>query len=89
MPEKKIQSRIQHKHDTEANWNQITDFIPKNGEIIIYDKDENYIAPRLKIGDGINNLHNLSFVNEELMAEIIALNMQLTPLNSAILFTPQ
>ena len=40
MPEKNIQSRIQHKPDTEANWNKITDFIPKNGEIIIYDKDE-------------------------------------------------
>jgi hypothetical protein len=89
VPEKNIQSRIQHKHDTEANWNQTTNFIPKAGEIIIYDKDENYIAPRLKIGDGINNLHNLSFVNEELMSDIIALNMQLAPLNSAILFTPQ
>lgn len=89
MPEKNIQSRIQHKHDTEANWNQTTNFIPKAGEIIIYDKDENYSYSRLKVGDGINNLHNLSFVNEELMADIIALNMQLAPLNSAILFTPQ
>lgn len=87
--EKNISSRIIHKHDIEANWDKAINFIPKNGEIIIYDKDENYIAPRLKIGDGINNLHNLSFVNEELMAEIIALNIQLAPLNSAILFTPQ
>ena len=87
--EKNISSRIIHKHDIEANWDKAINFIPKNGKIIIYDTDENYISPRLKIGDGINNLHNLSFVNEELMAEIIALNIQLAPLNSAILFTPQ
>lgn len=64
MPEKNIQSRIQHKHDTEANWNQTTNFIPKAGEIIIYDKDENYTYPRFKIGDGVNNINDLIFTDE-------------------------
>lgn len=61
MPEKNIQSRIQHKHDTEANWNKTTDFIPKDGEIIIYDKDENYNYERFKIGNGETLIENLAF----------------------------
>ena len=64
MPEKNIQSRIQHKHDTEANWNQTTNFIPKAGEIIIYDKDENYTYERIKIGDGEKNVNALSFITD-------------------------
>ena len=51
--EKDIQSRIQHKHDIEANWNKALNFIPKIGEIIIYDSDEKHNYPRLKIGDGV------------------------------------
>ena len=35
--EKKINSRIQQKHDVAANWAKATNFIPKKGEIIIYD----------------------------------------------------
>ena len=70
MPEKNIQSRIQHKHDTEANWNQTTNFIPKAGEIIIYDKDENYSYPRFKIGDGVNNINDLIFTDERLISQL-------------------
>ena len=42
MANSQIKTRIIHKHDTEANWNLATNFIPKQGEIIIYDKDSNY-----------------------------------------------
>ena len=37
-----IKARFAQKHDVEANWNKATNFIPKAGEIIIYDKDSNY-----------------------------------------------
>lgn len=47
---KTIQTRIQNKHDIEANWNLATNFAPLAGEIIIYDPDENYDFPRFKIG---------------------------------------
>ena len=60
--EKDIQSRIQHKHDIEANWNKALNFIPKIGEIIIYDSDEKYSYPRLKIGDGITDVNSLEFL---------------------------
>jgi len=31
MSEKRINGRIQHKHDVEANWNKATNFAPKEG----------------------------------------------------------
>lgn len=59
--EKVIYTRIQNKHDTEANWNNQTNFIPKQGEIVVYDKDENFDYQRFKIGDGITNVVGLPF----------------------------
>lgn len=62
--EKRINSRIIHKHDTEENWLKATNFIPKEGELIIYDVDEEHDYPRLKIGDGHNYVQNLPFAND-------------------------
>ena len=61
MIENNIKSRITHKHDTEANWKLAVNFIPKQGEIIVYDVDENYSYSRFKIGDGILNVNDLPF----------------------------
>lgn len=55
--------RVQNKHDTEANWLKATNFIPKAGEIIVYDPDDTYTYARIKIGDGTTLVNNLSFVN--------------------------
>lgn len=62
MAEKNIKSRIVHKHDTELNWNKATNFIPKQGEIIVYDIDSNHSYERIKVGDGTTNVNNLPFV---------------------------
>lgn len=64
MAEKSIHSRIVHKHDTAANWQQATGFTPMAGEIIVYDVDESCNYERLKIGDGIQNVNALPFVDE-------------------------
>ena len=61
--EKVFQSRIQLKHDIEENWSKATNFVPKVGEIIIYDIDENNSIARFKIGDGITNVNSLPFVS--------------------------
>lgn len=37
--EKNIKSRVVNKHDLEINWEKATTFIPKQGEIIIYDRE--------------------------------------------------
>ena len=55
MAEKTLKTRIQHKHEPEANWLQATNFIPLAGELIIYDVDETHSKPRFKIGDGVRN----------------------------------
>ena len=60
--EKNMNTRIQHKHDTEANWNKAVNFIPKIGEIIIYDIDDNYNYSRFKIGDGVRVINDLEFL---------------------------
>ena len=60
MSEKKFNSRIINKHDTEENWNK-SSFIPKQGEVIIYDIDSTYNYERIKIGDGANNVNDLPF----------------------------
>ena len=55
-----INTRIQNKHDVEANWNN-SSLIPMAGEIIVYDRDDNYNYERFKIGDGITNINALPF----------------------------
>lgn len=61
---KRILTRIQQKHDVEANWNKATSFVPLAGEVIIYEPDENYTYARFKIGDGETFLTDLPFNGE-------------------------
>jgi hypothetical protein len=56
--EKNINSRIQHKIDTTENWAKATGFIPKKGEIIVYQDDG---KSSLKIGDGETVVIDLPF----------------------------
>lgn len=59
-------TRIQHKHDVEANWLKATTFAPKAGELIIYDVDATHSSPRFKVGDGTTLVTNLPFSTAEL-----------------------
>lgn len=65
MSDKKSKTRIIHKHDTEENWNKAVNFIPQNGEIIIYDPDQFHPTSRLKIGNGREVVSNLPFIINE------------------------
>lgn len=75
MSEKKVKTRIIHKHDIEFNWLK-SSFIPKQGEIIVYDIEVDsdgatlelpqgrttpYTYERQKIGDGITLVNDLPF----------------------------
>lgn len=64
MAEKIVNGRIIQKHDTAANWAKATSFIPKQGEVIIYDKDSTYNYERIKIGDGSTLVSALPFVDD-------------------------
>ena len=74
--EKNISTRIIHKHDTEANWNKATNFIPKEGELIVYDKDQNHSQIRLKMGDGTTKVNDLPFSIDEIL---IGTTEEITP----------
>ena len=66
--EKQIKSRIICKHDTEVNWNKATTFIPNQGELIVYDIDDDYSYERFKIGDGVQNVINLPFADDHVIS---------------------
>lgn len=61
MSQKNLNTRMISKHDTQAKWENVSDFIPYKGEIIVYDRDDNYSYERFKIGDGITAINDLSF----------------------------
>lgn len=71
MAEKRIIGRAVQKHDIEANWLKATNFTPMQGEIIVYDIDENYSYERIKIGNGVHNVNDLPFVDDALRTEIL------------------
>lgn len=58
-------TRLLMKHDIEANWLKAENFIPLEGEIVVYDADETHSRPRMKIGDGTTKVGALSFVSPE------------------------
>lgn len=64
MSEKMLNTRIQQKHDIEVNWSKAVNFIPKIGEIIVYDPDDNHAAARIKIGDGVKTVIELDFIDD-------------------------
>lgn len=59
-----INTRVKNKHDTEANWSK-SNLIPLNGEIIIFEADDNTPYPRFKVGDGETSINNLPFTDSE------------------------
>ena len=75
-----VNARIQLKHDTTANWNKTTGFVPKAGEVIIYDDyevksytvteygqtvEKTALIPNIKIGTGNAYVQDLPFVDEK------------------------
>ena len=86
----KISSRIINRHDTESNWNNNSNFVPSQGEIIIYDKDQNYNYERIKIGDGETPVNNLPFMSNNVLQEVKDyVDGKVSPFNSVLLYTPQ
>ena len=70
MPNKNILSRVRNKHDTQANWEKATNFVPLEGELIIYDVDTTNPIPRFKVGDGVKNVNDLPFGEGKFFVEV-------------------
>ena len=65
MPAKnKIYTRSQQKYDTEEHWKLATGFVPLAGEVIVYAPDGTHRNPRMKIGNGKDNVNDLLFVEQ-------------------------
>ena len=64
MAEKTFNGRIINKNDTEENWLKATNFIPKKGELIVYNPDSTYTYARLKVGDGSTGVNSLMFIGD-------------------------
>ena len=62
MANNTIKTRIQLKNDTEAHWDLATNFVPREGEAIIYSTDGTHPFSRLKIGDCSTTVSNLPFI---------------------------
>lgn len=64
MSDKTLKTRIQHKRGTANDWSQATNFIPLDGELIIYNEKDG-TSPKFKVGDGVTLVGNLPFVTSE------------------------
>ena len=62
MIEKELHVRMTQKHDIEENWIKAVNFIPKKGEMVVYDKADNHPWIRFKIGDGETLVTDLPFI---------------------------
>lgn len=70
-----LRARVQHKKKTEAEWyldvydaqgTEYDDaFIPLDGELIIFAKDNDHANDRFKFGDGKTNVMELPFASAE------------------------
>lgn len=77
MASKTVNTRIQLKSDTEANWKKSvlisdggekasgTSFVPLLGELIVYTADDAHPFSRLKVGDGETNVLALPFIDAQ------------------------
>ena len=77
MSVKQLRARIQHKHKTEAEWyldvyvsagsTELREdpFIPLDGELIIFEKDDTHNSDRFKFGDGEHHVMELPFASAE------------------------
>lgn len=59
-----IKSAFFHAKESEWKTEELNSYIPKQGEIVIYDIDDVYAYERFKIGDGVQNVIDLPFYND-------------------------
>lgn len=84
MAQKTVKTRIQQKRELEVDWLKATSFVPLAGEIIVYEAEVDadgshrelpsgrttpYTYARFKIGDGIQNVNDLPFTLDNILAD--------------------
>ena len=66
MANKILQARTTQKIDTSENWAKAINFVPLNGEFIIYSDTK-----QIKVGDGVTTVNDLEFCITEATYEDI------------------
>ena len=66
MADKTLKMRLKNKIDTYENWGKAENFIPLEGELIVYKGVSETDLPRVKIGDGKTTVSSLKFIDEDL-----------------------
>ena len=80
-----LHARIINTHDIEENWNKTIDFIPRAGELIVYDADDSFNYARFKLGDGITDVKSLPFM-ANVISNLTAEQLFATPADSDTIF---
>lgn len=81
-----INSRVQLKMDTEANWTTHASFVPFAGEVVIYSADSTHAYPRLKVGNGVNTIATLPFIDANTVGGVDADNIVAKSLQHTLTF---
>ena len=55
-----MKARVCNLHKTEAEWIKLNTWVPEAGELIVYDPDAHHNYARIKMGDGVRPLKDLS-----------------------------
>ena len=77
MEQPKMSARVANLHKSERAWKKIeTVFIPKAGELVVYDPDLSHPYSRVKIGDGKSNLEALPFLIDSAIEEYLSQTYQ-------------
>ena len=66
-----MKARLSLLHKTETEWNELPNFVPFSGEVIIFEQDAEHSYVRLKIGNGITLLKDLPFFIDSAIADHI------------------
>lgn len=66
-----MKARICNLHKTEAEWLKLVGWKPEAGELIVFDPDEKYNYPRVKLGDGVHTLIELPFFIDHAALKIV------------------
>lgn len=86
MAKPTVKTRIQLKNDTEENWSRAVNFIPLLGEVILYSSDDSHPFFRIKVGDGINTVPDLPFIDAATIDGVDVNNIVAKKLNHSISF---
>ena len=70
MTDRILSARTIQIHDTEANWLKAVSFVPRLGEIVVYDIDVNHSTERFKIGDGTTLVNDLPFTIDKSIKDL-------------------